>query len=63
MPPDVMIADERLTEVAEILATGLMRLRQRRHLSDHSHLEKNSLDFPPDRSVHATTGKRRKVAR
>ena len=63
LPPDLMTADERLTEVAQILATGLLRLQQRQHLNDHSRLEKNNLDFSPDRSVHATTGMRRKVRR
>ena len=29
LAPDLMTADERLTEVAQILAAGLMRLRRR----------------------------------
>ena len=63
LPPDLMTAEERLSEIAQILAAGLMRLRQRQHLNGRSRLEKNSLDFSPARSVHATTAKRRKVAR
>ena len=63
LPPDLMTADERLTEVAQILAAGLMRLRQRQHLNERSRLEKNNLDFSPDRSVHATAGQRRRVRR
>jgi hypothetical protein len=45
------------------LAAGILRLRRRESEKHVSHLEKNSLDFSPDRSVHATIGKRRKVAR
>jgi hypothetical protein len=64
LAPDLMTADERLDEVAQILAAGLVRLLQeRRYPNDHSRLEKNSLDFSPDRSVHATARKRRKVRR
>ena len=61
--PDLMTSDERLTELARILATGLLRLRRRENHRRDSDVEKNSLDFSPARSVHATTGKRRKVAR
>jgi len=63
MSPDLMTADERLDEIAQILAAGLVRLRHRRLLNDHSRLEKNNLDFSPDRSVHGTAGQRRKVRR
>ena len=63
LPPHLMTPEERLDEVARILAAGLVRLRQKGSRSEPSHLEKNSLDFSPARSVHATTGKRRKVAR
>jgi hypothetical protein len=63
LPPDLMTADERLDEVAQILAAGLIRLRQRGYLQDHSGLEKNNLDFSPDRRVHATARQRRKVGR
>ena len=58
-----MTSDQRLTELARILAAGLLRLRQKEYDRCDSHLEKNSLDFPPARRVHATTGRRRKVAR
>lgn len=63
LPPDLMSADERLTEVAQILAAGLLRLRRQESEKHVSHLEKNNLDFPHRRSVHATTEMRRKVAR
>ena len=63
LPPDLMTADQRLTEIGQICAAGILRLRRRESEKHVSHLEKNSLDFSPDRSVHATTGKRRRVAR
>lgn len=61
--PDLMTAEQRLDELAQILATGFLRLRQRQSESDSSHLEKNSLDFPPGGSGHATARKRRKARR
>jgi hypothetical protein len=63
LAPDLMTADERLTEVAQILAAGFVRLRQRAHGNDRSKLEKNGLDFSPGRSVHATAYQRRDVRR
>ena len=63
LPPDLMTADERLSEVAQILAAGLLRLRRQESEKHVSHLEKNGLDFSPDRSVHATAGERRGVRR
>ena len=51
--PSHMSTDERLAEIAEILAAGLIRLhaRQSSRLSaDHGD---SSLHFPPDQSVHA----------
>jgi hypothetical protein len=61
--PDLMAADQRLDEIAQILAAGLIRLRQRQSPNGHSRLEKNGLDFSPDRSVHATARQRRQVRR
>jgi hypothetical protein len=63
LPPDLMTADERLTEIAQLCAAGLLRLRQRESEKHVSHLEKNSLDFSPRRSGHATARQRRRVAR
>jgi hypothetical protein len=59
--PDLMTADERLTEVAQILAAGLIRLRRRESSAAVS--GDFRLDFSPDRSVHATAPKRRGVRR
>jgi hypothetical protein len=51
--PGHMTAAERLDEVAEILAAGLMRLRSRKS-SPLSHANgESSLDFSPDQSGHA----------
>jgi hypothetical protein len=63
LAPDLMTAEERLDEVARILAAGLVRLRQRRNHSLFSTLAKNSLDFSPERSGHATARQRRKFRR
>ena len=60
LDPNLMSAAERLAEIGEILATGLLRLRAReREAGDHGDL---SLDFPASRSVHAKNRKRREKA-
>ena len=47
---NLMTASERLTEIGEILAAGLVRLRAKeREKGDRRDL---SLDFPAHRSVH-----------
>ena len=60
LSPDLMTADERLSEIAQILAAGLVRLLQRERRIDCSRLEKNSLDLSPERSVHASPQTRRR---
>jgi hypothetical protein len=62
LAPDLMIPAERLDEIAEILAAGILRLR-RREAAYQRGLEKNGLDFSLDRSVHATARRRREVRR
>jgi hypothetical protein len=62
LAPDLMTADERLTEVAQILAAGFMRLRRRQSMSAAGAGDFR-LDFSPDRSVHATARLRRRVRR
>ena len=61
LAPDLMSAAERLPEIAAILAAGLLRLRRQQQSGPW--VEKNALDFTTARSVHATTRRRRKVAR
>jgi len=47
--PDRMTTDERLDEVAEILAIGIIRLQSRKLSSDQGD---SSLDFSAPQSVH-----------
>ena len=57
LDPDRSNADERLQEIADLLASGLRRLgdrhRQSRNNSNFSHLTDNSLDFRRRQSVDA----------
>jgi hypothetical protein len=60
LDPNLMSAAERLTEVGEILAAGLLRLRARqREAGDHGNV---SLDFPATPSVHARKRRHREHA-
>jgi hypothetical protein len=58
LAPDRMTATERLDEVAEILAAGI--LRARRKLRGEDRRDRVRLDFSPDRSMHADRSRRRK---
>jgi hypothetical protein len=60
--PDLMTADERLNEIAQILAAGLIRLRRRQAISAAGSRDFR-LDFSADRSAHATARQRRDVRR
>lgn len=52
LQPDRMTAAERLDEVAEILALGILRLRARQGKpNDPNHLRRFGLDFRPEESV------------
>jgi hypothetical protein len=62
LAPDIMSAPERLDEIAEILAAGLLRLRGQQR-SEPRVSEKDNLDFSRGRSVHATARQRRPVRR
>jgi hypothetical protein len=63
LPPGLMAAEERLREVGQILAAGLIRLRWEKKGSCGNDLRDYRLDFPPGRSVHADTRQRRKAKR
>ena len=62
LDPALMTAAERLDEVAELLARGLIRLRVRQSSQVSADQGESCLDFPPDRSGHAEPS-RRKVVR
>jgi hypothetical protein len=51
--PDQLSPDERLDEIAEILALGLMRLRARKSSELCGHTGESSLDCPGYQSSHA----------
>lgn len=48
--PDHLTTDERLTEIADILALGLMRLRLPKSSPLSADGGESSLHFPPDQS-------------
>ena len=53
LKPDLMTAAERLDEVAEILAAGLMRVRARQSTPESAECGEGSLDCAGDQSGHA----------
>ena len=55
--PDVIIESAHLTEIGEILAAGLIRLRARQSTRLSAANGESSVDFPPHRSSHAYTPK------
>ncbi len=61
--PDLMTPTERLDEIAEILAAGILRARARLRAPQSSTTERVCVDFSPDRSGHvAPSGRRRRRA-
>ena len=60
LDPNLMSAAERLTEIGEILAAGLLRLRARG--GEGGDRRELSLDFPASRSVHAKNRRGREKA-
>ena len=57
LDPNLMTAAERLAEIGEILAAGLIRLRAKTQKAD-DHRD-YSLDFPAHRSRHGRKQRRR----
>ena len=53
LPPWRMSVEERLDEVGQILAAGLMRLRARKSSALSADHGESCLDFSPDQSGHA----------
>jgi hypothetical protein len=61
--PDLMTPAERLDEIAEILASGILRLRARLRAPQGTTTEQVRVDFSPRRSGHARpSGQRRRRA-
>ena len=62
LAPTRMPAAERLAEVAEILALGLVRLRARQSSPLSCEFRESSLPLSPAKSVHASPTSRRRPA-
>jgi hypothetical protein len=60
--PDRLSAAERLDEIADILAAGLMRLRARKSSPLSRDRGESSLDFSPNQRGHARPGEREGLA-
>ena len=60
LDPNRMTADERLREVGEILAAGLIRLRTRQREAQAADTGELSLDFTAGQSVHGRTSRGRR---
>ena len=59
LPPDLMTAAERRTELCGLLALGLIRLRVRDGGQVSDNPGESCLHYPPDRCRHATPTHRR----
>ena len=57
LDPNLMTAAERLAEIGEILAAGILRLRAKNQKAED--LRDISLDFPAHRSRHGRNQRRR----
>jgi hypothetical protein len=54
LDPNLMTAEERLREIGEILAAGLLRLRAKQ-AAESGYRRETFLDFPASQSVHGRT--------
>ncbi len=61
LKPELMTADERLAEIAQILAHGLIRLHARKSTPLSAQDGDSSFDFSPDRSSHVDSPGGRKA--
>ena len=61
LKPEMMTADERLAEIAEILARGLVRLHARKSSPLSADDRDSFVDLPPHGSGHANAPKRKKA--
>jgi len=59
--PDLISADERIAEIGQFLARGLVRLRARNASNLSTDRGESSVDFLPHRSGHADTPTRRQA--
>lgn len=59
LSPDLLTAEERIAEIGQILAAGLMRLQARQSSQLSADRGDSSVDFLPDQSGHAAAPKRR----
>ena len=57
--PDQLSAEERIAEIGELLARGLVRLHARQSSPLSADLGESSVDFTPDQSGHAEIPMRR----
>ncbi|MGD9650272.1 MAG: hypothetical protein AB7G80_02220 [Dongiaceae bacterium] len=53
LDPNLMTADERLSEIGLILSRGIARRQQKLKSSQTKDMRDYSLDFPPAGSIHA----------
>jgi hypothetical protein len=58
--PDLMTTNERLNEIAEILAAGILRVRSQLSAPKGSTAEQVRVDFSPRRSSHVAPSRRRR---
>jgi hypothetical protein len=56
LDPNQMTPAERLAEIADLLAAGLMRLKARKSSSLSRNTGESCLDFSPDQRGHARHG-------
>ena len=59
-PSDHLSPANRLTEIAEILAVGILRARTCHRTPEGSRRERVSVDFSPRRSSHASPSQKRR---